>query len=149
MKNLTATMMTSISEVMETMFYSPVEIQEQTQPLQKAMTRFTPFKTSLIRFTGDFSGQVMLAIPVELLKEMTENFMGESEEHLTDEYLSGTLTESLNMISGNGLKNLESSVPFELGIPEAVVEADIDPSWQFHIIKTPQSTMAVHILVDE
>ena len=74
---------------------------------------------------------------------MTENFMGESRDQLTSEYLSGTLTEMLNMVCGNALSKTDSKVPFNLGIPEMMDRSEISGEEVFTILETTESKMAV------
>jgi len=148
MKTLTTAMMTSISEVMETMFYLPVEFGERPATLiQSGMDTLKPMACQL-EFIGDFSGCFTLLIPKDLLVEMTESFMGESKENLGDEHLTGTLTETLNMIGGNALSQIDSKKPFGLNIPMVIDEPGIPKTQLFTIIETPQSMMAIHINMD-
>ena len=145
MKTLTTAMMTSIFEVMETMFYLPVEFGETPATLiQSGMDNLKPMGCQL-EFAGDFSGCFTLLIPKELLVEMTESFMGESKENLGDEYLTGTLTETLNMICGNALSQIDSKKPFGLDIPKVIDKPCIPKTQLFTIIETPQSMMAINI----
>ena len=146
MKILMTAMKTSISEVMETMFFLPVEFgEEQATLIQSGMVDNKPTMACQLNFSGDFSGCVTLLIPKDLLFEMTQNFMGESSEHLEDEHLSGTLTETLNMICGNALSRVDSKIPFELDIPKVINESKILESEIFTIVESPQSMMAINI----
>jgi CheY-specific phosphatase CheX len=130
---------------METMFFMPVEIKEEVESLGGSINQYEPDMACRLEFTGDYSGTVILVIPEQLLEEMAENFMGESKEDLTKEHLSGILTESLNMICGNGLKNIESKEPFELGIPEIINTKEISEDLSFNIIRTSDCAMAMNI----
>ena len=147
-KILMTAMTTSISEVMETMFYLPVEFGEESTLLQSGMEKNRPNMACKLEFAGDFSGHLTLVIPKNLLAEMTENFMGESRENLEEEHLSGTLTEMLNMICGNALSRIDSKTPFKLNIPQVIEESEIPKENLFIIIETTQSMMAIHITVD-
>ena len=79
---------------------------------------------------------------------MAENFMGESRDQLTSEYLSGTLTEMLNMVCGNALSKTDSKVPFELGIPEMMDISQISDKAVFTLVETTESKMAIFIKMD-
>ncbi len=148
MKILMTAMTTSISEVMETMFYLPVEVGEEATLTQSGMDDHKAGMACRLSFSGDVSGRVTLLTPKALLSEVTENFMGESIEHLENEHLLGTFTEMLNMICGNALSRVDSKKPFELGIPE-IIEGDKLPGNQLlTIIKTRQSMMAIHMDMD-
>ncbi len=148
MKNLMTVMMTSISEVMETMFFLPVEFGEETNAISERMKQYKPDMACHLKFSGDVSGKITLLIPESLLGEMAENFMGTPKEELTSEHISGTLTEILNMVCGNALGKAESKVPFELGIPEIIDESKIADSLSFNIIQTPDAVMALNISLD-
>lgn len=148
MKILTTAMKTSISEVMETMFYLPVEFHEESTFIQSGMDKHKPNMACRLDFSGDVSGRFVLVIPKNLLVDMTENFMGESRENLEGEHLSGTLTETLNMICGNTLSRVDSKVPFELDIPKVIDESNIPENRLFTIVETTPSMMAIHISVD-
>ena len=147
-KTLMKAMMTSISEVMETMFFLPVEFGEETTLIQSGITKNSPTLASQLKFTGDVSGSLSILVPKELVGEMAENFMGESQDQLTDEHFSGTLTEMLNMVCGNALSKTESKVPFELGIPEVIDESKIQENEKITIIETTVSKMAIFLKID-
>ena len=148
MKTLTTAMMTSISEVMETMFYMPVEFGEDTVFSQSGMDESQTNMACRLKFSGDFSGNFILLIPKDLLTEVTENLIGESKEHLEEAHISGTLTELLNMISGNALSKMAPKIPFELGIPKVINDAEIPKTQVPILVETTQSKMAVFITLD-
>lgn len=145
MKNLMTVMMTSISEVLETMFFLPVEISGKSKKLGEQMEQYKPWMACSLTFSGDTSGNITLIIPEILLEEMTENFMGTPKEELGNEHISGTLTETLNMICGNALGKVDCKAPFELGIPEIIDESQISSDHLFNIIETQESVMAINI----
>ena len=149
MKTFLTAMMTSISEVMETMFYLPVEFDQNLTLIQSGMDKDRQsMRACQLEFTGAFSGCFTLLIPNDLLLEMTENFMGESRERLEEVHAVGTLTETLNMICGNTLSRLNSSPPLELDIPKVMDPSNIPESELYTIVKTPQSRMAIHVEVN-
>jgi CheY-specific phosphatase CheX len=148
MEKLTTVMTTSISEVMETMFYTPVEFGEDSVLSKSGLANTKPNKVSQLKFNGDFSGSLTLAVPEELLIEVTENFMGEPRESLEDEHIMGTLTEMLNMICGNALSKMDPKVPFNLEIPTVIDEDKIPDTQIFTIVETTSLMMAINIAVD-
>ncbi|WP_457553537.1 chemotaxis protein CheX [Desulfobacula sp.] len=149
MKILTTAMMTSTSEVMETMCYLPVEFHKEPVTLnQSGMDKFKPHKACYLKFSGDVSGRVTLLVPRDLLSEMTESFMGESLEHLEEKHRSGTLTEILNIICGNALSKIDSNTPFELDIPEVMDASKLPGTQLFTLIETTESMMAMSISMD-
>ena len=133
---------TSISEVMETMFFLPVEPGLETLFASLQMGADDSLACGL-RFTGDVTGQMILVAPRTLVAEMAENFMGESSASLTDEHICGTLTEMLNMVCGNALGKMDSKVPFELSIPEIMDISKISPGQELAVVETIGSKMAV------
>ncbi len=148
-KTLMKAMMTSISEVMETMFFLPVDFEEEESTLdQSGVGKSSPLLASQLKFKGDVSGSLSIFVPTELVGEMAENFMGESQDQLTDEHLTGTLTEMLNMVCGNALSKTESNVPYELDIPEVIEEPKIQKNVKVTLIETTTSKMAIFLRVD-
>jgi CheY-specific phosphatase CheX len=145
-KILMTAMMTSISEVMETMFFLPVEPGPESTLAQKGMD--TDTLAGCINFSGDASGSLVIVAPRTLVGEMAENFMGESIDALTEEHFSGTMTEMLNMVCGNALSKIESGRPFELGIPEIVAPLEKFETEVFTFVATTQSNMAVLLQID-
>jgi CheY-specific phosphatase CheX len=134
-------MMTSISEVMETMFFLPVEPGPESTLAQRGMD---PDRLAgSINFSGDVSGRLVITAPRSLVGEMAQNFMGEDEDALTEEHFSGTMTEMLNMVCGNALSKTASSRPFELGIPEIVDPSEKFETQVFTFVETTQSNLAV------
>ena len=146
-KILMEAMMTSISEVMETMFFLPVEFDGETTLSECGLNKEKTLACRLT-FNGDVSGGLAILAPENLAAEMAENFMGESREHLTEEHLSGTLTEMLNMACGNALSKIDSKVPFELGIPDVIDESEITEKDIFTIVETTDSKMAIALKID-
>jgi CheY-specific phosphatase CheX len=140
-------MKTSISEVMETMFFLPVEF-GQTAALSRAGLDAPDTMACRLAFSGDISGHVILAAPESLVLEMAENFMGEPRDQLTREHLTGTLKEMLNMVCGNALRNTPAKIPFELGIPDIADLSKIAPDSQFHMIETDVAKLGMLLHTD-
>ncbi|MCP4022391.1 MAG: chemotaxis protein CheX [Desulfobacteraceae bacterium] len=147
-KILMAAMMTSISEVMETMFFLPIEFGEDESIAKLVKIISKPIACQL-SFTGDAAGRLIFVAPKELTAEMAENFMGEPQDQLTDEHLFGTLTEMLNMVCGNALSKTKSKVPYSLGLPEMVTASQIDTNELFTVVETTESKMAIAVILDE
>lgn len=138
---------TSISEVMETMFFLPVEFDGESTLSECGLNKE---KTLVCRlaFTGDTSGSLVIVAPRILVTEMAENFMGEAKGLLTNEHFSGTLTEMLNMVCGNALSKTDTKVPFELGIPEIIDEPDFQDKEKLTIMETTESKMAIFLKIN-
>jgi len=138
---------TSISEVMETMFFLPVEFGREATLDQCGMDKKNTMASQLA-FTGDFSGRLILLAPRNLIAEMAENFMGEPRRNLTEDYFSGTLAEMLNMVCGNALSKTKSQIPFELGIPQMINASEVSENEVFTIVETFDAKMAVLLKMD-
>ncbi len=145
MKKVLKAMKTSISEVMETMFFLPVEFVETPAQKQIKALKGKEGKACRLDFSGDCSGSVFLLVPRQLLMEMAENFMGESGDSMGEILLDGTLTEAVNMMAGNALRKVKANVPFELSIPKLVPGTQFPETEGTLIIKTTGPEMAVHI----
>lgn len=129
MNNLIIQIMVSISEVMETMFYIPVEPRDgYTTAGISDLAKSGRVESATITFHGLFSGTIDLIVPESLLIIMAENFMGESRQNLTEEHLKGTLQEALNMVAGNTFSKIDSKSSFCLGVPEINTDAARDIS---------------------
>ena len=111
-------MTTSISEVLETMFFMTIDVNEDATPnsfLQEPGEN--PF-VSRIHFQGKVSGFFLLMIPENILRAMTETFMGLDPDTVTESHLKGSVQEAINMIAGNTFSTLDDTAVFDLGIPE-------------------------------
>ena len=146
-KILMTAIKTSISEVMETMFFLPVEFGRESVLDQCGMEKENTV-TCQLAFEGDISGYLILFAPKTLIEQMAEDFMGEPRENLTDEHLTGTLTEMLNMICGNALSKIDSKVPFELGIAKMIDKTETLGKEVFTIVETTESKMAIFLKTD-
>jgi len=110
---------------METMFYFTLE--EKKTMASNLLDLFDPasLRTCCITFSGAYSGTIFLLIPLNVLTTMTENFLGEDEEELSEEHTDGTLKEALNMIAGNALTKVDEKSYMGLGIPEMIDSATL------------------------
>ena len=143
MKILRAQIMISISEVMETMFYLPVEQRENETIESSGLLGINNLKTCSITFSGDFSGSLYLLMPESLLKIMAENFLGEESHNLMENHLSGTMKETLNMIAGNTFSKLNPDTSFGLSVPEMLDNIDTSIIDTVLIIDTMEGQMAL------
>ncbi len=142
-KILMTQMMNSISEVMETMFFLPVEFDQASGFEQAGLVPKTI--AAGLDFSGEASGFVTLVVPVELAHEMSANFLGEPREHLSEKQISETLTEMLNMVCGNGLGRVRVAKPFKLGLPRLLDHGDIPPKEPVTVVETMSGKMALYL----
>ncbi|MDX9785516.1 MAG: chemotaxis protein CheX [Desulfobacterales bacterium] len=135
-------MTTSISEVLETMFFMTIDVNENAATeafLGKPGEH--PF-ASRIYFQGKLSGYFLLMIPEEILRVMTETFMGVDAADVTVTHLNGTIQEAINMIAGNTFSTFDNTAVFDLGIPE-LIDFNLIPS------RCPKETPEDHFLLVE
>ncbi len=118
MKPLTPTMMTSISEVMETMFFLPLEEKEGSKVEEVLGAGSGTLHACTIDFTGAFTGTMALVAQEPLLYAMAENFTGEARKSLARKDLEETLQEALNMIAGNCFSKVDPNAVVDLGVPQ-------------------------------
>ena len=143
MKKILMTALTnSISEVMETMFFMPVEIGPGTILNDSGINRNNALACRL-KFTGDISGDIDIISPGPLVAELASNFLGEIKGELTWEQQLGTLSEMLNMVCGNALKNVKCKLPYRLGIPQMITCTDLNGTAKCTRIETMNSKMPI------
>jgi CheY-specific phosphatase CheX len=148
---LKAAMTTSISEVLETMFFMTIEATEDSAwaDLTDASCGEKLF-ASKIDFQGPLSGSFFLMVPENILSAMTEMFMGMEAGEVTETHLSGTISEAINMIAGNTFSKLDDQAVFNLEIPEFVETASLpsivqplDKEAIFFRIETPGGNLGL------
>ena len=145
-KILMTAMTTSISEVMETMFFMPVEIGPETILKDSDIDLDTALACRL-KFTGDVNGHINIISPQPLAAELASNFLGESQDDVTMEQQFGTLSEMLNMVCGNALKKVKCRKPYKLDLPENIAGKDMDGTAECTLIETMESHMAMVLSV--
>ena len=143
MKKVLMTAITkSISEVTETMFFMPVEIGPETI-LNDSGIDLNKALACRLNFTGDLCGNIDVISPEPLVAELASNFLGESQDDLTWEQQFGTLSEMLNMVCGNALKNVTCKLPYKIGIPQMITGTDLNGSAICTLVETMDSKMAI------
>lgn len=145
-KRLMTAMTMSISEVMETMFFMPVEIGPETI-LKDSGIDLDSALACRLKFTGDVSGHINIISPQSLAAVLASNFLGESRDDLTMEQQFGTLSEMLNMVCGNALKKVKCREPYKLDIPENIAVSDLNGMSECTLIETMESNMAMVLSV--
>ncbi len=114
-KALMRAMKNSISEVLETMFFLPVDFSDtvNAEEIQMSVTK--------LDFSGPFSGSFVLFIPEELAVSLTANFLGKDKEKVSQDNVIETSKEVINMIAGSTFANLDDQAVFDLNIPENIL----------------------------
>ena len=148
---LKAALTTSISEVLETMFFMTIEATEDTQWVDLTATVDGDILyASKIDFKGPLSGSFFFLVPKSILTAMAEMFMGMEHGEVTDMHLSGTISEAINMIAGNTFSKLDDQTVFNLEIPELVESGSLPAITQpagkeaiFFRIETPGGNLGL------
>ncbi|MCF8045406.1 MAG: chemotaxis protein CheX [Desulfarculaceae bacterium] len=125
MQNLMEQTATSTSEVMETMFFLPVEKNTGISIEESGLCGPDEVRAAGISFSGAVSGRIRIFVPETLLRMMAGNFMGLNTEEVSTDDTAGTLTEALNMIAGNALRKIDDRVSSHLGLPEPIDPHDL------------------------
>ncbi|MCP4118094.1 MAG: chemotaxis protein CheX [Desulfobacteraceae bacterium] len=146
--NLMTAMKTSISEVMESMFYLPVEISHADTMAIGELISSRDVAGGRLEFTGPCSGSFSLFVPRDLLTVMTENFMGEPRKTLSVEHFEGVLKECLNMIAGNTLRSMADASSYDLHVPDMVEPGTLPATNALVQVETMDGTMVVTIELD-
>lgn len=111
----------SISEVLEKMFFLPLEFSD--------IARFEDWWSdgsedgllvTRLSFTGPVSGMFFFFMPKSLGLSLAASFMGEDETAVSQEHVADTVKEIINMIAGNAFGIWDDQSIFDLGIPETV-----------------------------
>ncbi|MCF8061985.1 MAG: chemotaxis protein CheX [Deltaproteobacteria bacterium] len=113
-------MRNSISEVLEKMFFLPLDFSEAGTPGElwedPAAADLMAVRLS---FAGPFSGSLVFLIPRKLGVDLTADFMGVEKDAVPPEHVEQTVEEILNMIAGSTFSILDDQAVYELGIPES------------------------------
>ena len=125
-RNLMIAMRTSISEVMETMFFEPIEFSEETD----ALAFFDENRENLIvvnvKYQGPFSGDLCCFMPKDLALSLASNFLGEEVSDVSDDQAGEVVKEIVNMTAGGIFSHYDKNAVFQIGIPEIIKKTDMD-----------------------
>ncbi|MFO7784301.1 MAG: chemotaxis protein CheX [Thermodesulfobacteriota bacterium] len=118
---LMMTMKASISEVLEKMFFLPLDVSDAVDwsELWEDPTALDPIAVRLA-FSGPFSGHFLFLVPRGLGTGLTADFMGIEKKAVPPEHVEQTAKEILNMVAGTTFSDLVGQAIFQLGIPETV-----------------------------
>jgi CheY-specific phosphatase CheX len=126
-KALIQAMKDSISEVLETMFFSVVCFPEISQAKDQWVVEGKQMAAVELNFNGPFSGSFSLFMPEALALSLTAGFIGTDEEEVSGDHVEETVKEILNMIAGNTFYKLGGHADFHLGIP---VRRQFEQLWE-------------------
>ena len=113
-------MKNSISDVLETMFFLPMDFSDTVDAHELWSAGEDQILAVKLNFDGPLIGDCIFYIPEKLAKSITADFMGKEEEGVYDDQVKGTVKEIINMIVGNTFCRYDPEAAFNLGIPELV-----------------------------
>ena len=122
MKNslLKTAMKHSISDVLETMFFLPLDFSDTHDVFELWNMEKIEIIAAKLNFNGPISGCAVFCIPKRVALSITADFMGKNEEEVSDDQVYGSVKEIINMIIGNTFSLYQPKAAFNLGIPELV-----------------------------
>ena len=145
---LITAMKASISDVLETMFFLPVDFSDNGEIDRLWGNKKDQIKIAKLNFEGPFSGYAFFYIPQELALSITADFMGEDKEKVSDLQVEGTVNEITNMLVGNTFSLYDPQAVFNLDTPELIRfeelhkdSPDADSTISI-VIETPENHMA-------
>ncbi len=115
---------TSISEVLETMFFLPLEVSESEGGGDLSEISKDQLMGAGLKFTGPMAGEVVFLIPIKLARSLTADFLGQENADVGTGDIEETVKELVNMITGKALSLFDDEAIFKLGIPEAAEPAE-------------------------
>jgi chemotaxis protein CheY-P-specific phosphatase CheC len=130
MKELKSAMTASISEVLETMFYMPLECDDSVKRNPEELFGQPDLRVCRLDFSGKLSGRFIMMIPESLLVTMAADFMGEDPLNIKRQHSDGIIKEVLNMVAGHMFSTMDSNSEFKLGIPEIVDDPAVIASFK-------------------
>ena len=148
------TMREATSNVLETMFYQPVQIRDTNCSLQKWFSGKQFLVGATLSFNGPSAGSFYLLLPATMVTGITANFLGIEEEKINEEQKKDTVKESLNMIGGHMLSLFDTEGAFKLGIPEFIEENDLTKDklgglkGDAILIETEENRLAAGIVIE-
>lgn len=124
-KDMKAAMATSISDVLETMFYMPLEFEDTGDPESRGIFDTADLRVCKLDFKGAMTGYLAMMIPETLLVSMAVDFMGEDRENISRIHTDGIIKEVVNMVLGHLLSNIDEKKDFNLGIPQILEDGTL------------------------
>jgi CheY-specific phosphatase CheX len=116
---MTEAMKASISEVLELMFFMPIEIAAPDKT--GADPQLDPETiVAKLEFSGLACGTFFLIIPASLAQSVTADFLGVTSQGQARELVPGTVLEMVNMLAGGTLSAYDHQALFDLQIPELI-----------------------------
>lgn len=150
---LKTAMMDSISEVLEGMFYLPLDFKDDAKSEGLWDSEKGKISATRLEFNGPLSGRFIFTVPDQLALSITAGFLGVDLTEATKEHVTETLKEIINMVAGNTFSKFDAQSVFDLGVPEAMSFDDVkatrtDPGKEIFIaIDTLDGWMAFQLVM--
>ena len=119
---LIAAIKDSISDVLEKMFFLPLDFFDTASPEEFVADEMVVSKLS---FTGPFTGYFLLSIPKRYNLSLAANFLGENKENISQDQANEIVKEAVNMLAATTFFYYDDQVVFGLGIPEFIPSAQL------------------------
>lgn len=110
-------MKNSISEVLEQMFFLPLDFLEPSSGNGEIQTGQDDLVVRL-GFSGTLTGGFLLSVTNELAWSATQDFLGVDSDAVDFDKVEGTVREMINMLAGNVLSHYDGEAVFDLEMPE-------------------------------
>jgi CheY-specific phosphatase CheX len=151
---MTKAMKASISEVLEQMFFMPIDFVSPDADRQEPDFGGASIIAEL-GFSGTFTGTFLLQVPSVLAQSVSADFLGTAPSNLSEDDVTGTVLEMVNMLAGGALSIYDSCVLFDLQIPKRISQQDMgaltrpDGEEIMIRIQTTESRMSFHLIIQE
>ncbi len=122
---LIQTMTDAIFNVLETMFFLPLEAQ-QIVPLKELL--YPPDETVIatsLEFVGNWQGYSTFSAALAPAATITANFLGVPAGAVTREQIIGTVGEITNMLTGDTFSRYDHQSLFDLSVPKVVSASEL------------------------
>jgi len=150
---LESAMKRSISEVLEKMFFLPVDYPKTSEQEWAGLCRQGKFMIAKLAFKGTFSGYFLFFLPEEMTTSLAAGFLGEEEHQVTMENRADTVKEIVNMIAGNTFSILDNQAIFNLEIPEMIGASDTEAAFSdlnrgiFIPVQTVDGSLSIRLVL--
>jgi CheY-specific phosphatase CheX len=124
-ESLISAMKTSISEVLETMFFLPIDFLESPDLDSMRGSMGHEMAVAKLEFNGPLNGHFIFIIPKELAASTTASFLGKDEHDVNDDHIHETVKEIANMVAGNTFSHYDDQAVYNLGIPELLQTSEL------------------------
>jgi CheY-specific phosphatase CheX len=125
MQVLKTAMISSISEVLETMFFLPMDFKEDIKAAALWDAEKSGISAVRIEFKGPRAGVFIFTIPNQLAVSITSSFLGIDEEQAVGDHVTETIKEIVNMVAGNTFSKFDDQAVYNLGVPEPISFDDV------------------------